>query len=103
MAMVQVQVRNTGARAGDEVVQLYVHDVLTERVTRPVKELKGFRRITLQPGESRMVEFSISVNELAFLDEKMERVVEPGMFEIMLGGSSADLQTVILEVTAFTK
>ena len=97
-ATVCVEVRNTGTRLGDEVVQLYVHDVLTERVTRPVKELKAFRRITLQPGESRTVEFSISANELAFLNEKMERVVEPGMFEVMMGGSSTDLQTVRLEV-----
>jgi len=98
MATVQVAVSNTGIRTGDEVVQLYIHDVLTERVTRPVKELKGFRRITLQPGESRTVEFSLSANELAFLNERMERVVEPGMFEVMVGGSSVDVQTVLLEV-----
>ncbi len=98
MATVQVEVSNTGIRTGDEVVQLYIHDVLTERVTRPVKELKGFRRITLQPGESRTVEFSLSANELAFLNERMERVVEPGMFEVMVGGSSVDVQTVLVEV-----
>ena len=98
MATVRVEVSNTGTSSGDEVVQMYIHDVLTERVTRPVKELKAFRRITLQPGESRTVEFSISANELAFLNEKMERVVEPGMFEVMMGGSSTDLQTVRLEV-----
>ena len=103
MATVQVQLSNTGTRTGDEVVQLYIHDVLTERVTRPVKELKGFQRITLEPGESRTVEFTLNANELAFLNEQMERLVEPGLFEIMLGGSSADLQTVMLEVTAFTK
>jgi beta-glucosidase len=67
-------------------------------VTRPVKELKGFRRIKLQPGESRKVEFSLSANELAFLNEKMEWMVEPGIFEIMVGGSSVDVQTVLLEV-----
>lgn len=98
MATVQVEVSNTGIRTGDEVVQLYIHDVLTERVTRPVKELKGFRQITLQPGESRTVEFSLSANELAFLNERMERVVEPGMFEVMVGGSSVDVQTVLVEV-----
>jgi len=97
-ATVQVEVSNTGTRSGDEVVQMYIHDVLTERVTRPVKELKGFRRITLAAGESRTVEFSISANELDFLDEKMERVVEPGMFEVMVGSSSVDVQTVLLEV-----
>ena len=57
-ASVNVEVSNSGTRAGDEVVQLYIHDVLTERVTCPVKELKGFRRITLQAGESRTVEFT---------------------------------------------
>ncbi|MGB8212046.1 MAG: glycoside hydrolase family 3 N-terminal domain-containing protein [Anaerolineales bacterium] len=97
-AVVHVEVRNTGARPGDEVVQLYIHDVLTERVTRPVKELKGFRRITLQPGEKQVVEFTLSAEALSFLDEKMERVVEPGTFEIMVGTSSAELQTVLLEV-----
>ena len=97
-ASVRVEVSNTGKRAGDEVVQLYIHDVLTERVTRPVKELKGFKRITLQPGESRTVEFTLTANELAFLNEKMERVVEAGMFEVMVGGSSVDLETVMLEV-----
>jgi beta-glucosidase len=97
-ATVSVEVSNTGARSGDEVVQLYIHDLLTERVTRPVKELKGFRRITLAPGERRVVEFLLTANELAFLNEKMERVVEPGMFEIMVGASSADGATVMLEV-----
>jgi beta-glucosidase len=97
-ATVRVEVSNTGTRSGDEVVQMYIHDVLTERVTRPVKELKGFRRIMLAAGESRIVEFSISANELDFLNEKMERVVEPGMFEVMVGSSSVDVQTVLLEV-----
>ena len=79
-------------------MQLYIHDVLTEWVTRPGKELKGFQRITLQPGENRTVEFSISANELAFLNEKMKWVVEPGIFEIMVGSSSSDGATVMLEV-----
>jgi beta-glucosidase len=96
--MVRVEVSNTGTRTGDEVVQLYIHDVLTKRVTRPVKELKGFQRITLQPGENRTLEFSINANVLAFLNERMEWVVEPGKFEIMVGTSSADVQTVVLEV-----
>jgi beta-glucosidase len=97
-ATVSVEVRNTGTRSGDEVVQMYIHDVLTERVTRPVKELKGFRRIPLMPGESRTVEFIITAHELDFLNEKMECVVEAGMFDVMVGGSSADVQTVMLEV-----
>ena len=95
---VSVEIANTGTRSGDEVVQLYIHDVLTERVTRPVKELKGFRRITLKAGESQTVEFSIGANELAFLNEKIEWVVEPGVFDVMVGGSSAEVQTVRLEV-----
>ena len=97
-ATVRVELCNTGARSGDEVVQLYIHDVLTERVTRPVRELKGFQRITLLPGESRTVEFTLTANELAFLNEQMERVVEPGLFEVMVGASSVDVQTVMLEV-----
>jgi beta-glucosidase len=96
--MVRVEVSNTGTRTGDEVVQLYIHDVLTKRVTRPVKELKGFQRITLQRGENRTLEFRINANVLAFLNERMEWVVEPGKFEIMVGTSSADVQTVVLEV-----
>jgi beta-glucosidase len=93
-----VEVTNTGHRAGDEVVQLYIHDMVSEMVTRPVKELKGFRRITLQPGETQTVEFLIAPDELSFLNENMQRVVEPGLFEIMVGGSSAELQTVMLQV-----
>jgi beta-glucosidase len=97
-ALVSVEVRNTGTRLGDEVVQLYIHDVLTSRVTRPVMELKGFQRITLEPGENRKLEFVLTPNELSYLDEKMERVVEPGTFELMVGGSSAEVQVVNLEV-----
>ena len=97
-ATVSVEVTNTGTRSGEEVVQLYIHDVVTERVTRPVKELKGFRRITLQPGESRVVGFTLTVEELSYLNEKMQRVVEPGIFEIMVGTSSEEVQMVKLEV-----
>jgi beta-glucosidase len=97
-AIVRVEVANTGTRPGDEVVQLYLHDVLTECVTRPVKELKAFRRITLQPGERQVVEFSIGPGQLSFYNESMQRVVEPGMFELMVGTSSVVVQTVQLEV-----
>jgi beta-glucosidase len=95
---VSVEVTNTGQRTGDEVVQLYVHDVLSEMVTRPVKELKGFRRITLQPGETQTVRFTLTAAELSFLNENMERVVEPGMFEITVGGDSVRGLTALLEV-----
>ena len=95
---VSVEVTNTGQRTGDEVVQLYIHDLVSEMVTRPVKELKGFRRITLQPGETQAVEFTLGPEQLSFLNENMERVVEPGIFEIMVGGSSVDVQVIKLEV-----
>ncbi len=95
---VSVEVTNTGQRPGDEVVQLYVHDLLSETVTRPVKELKGFRRLTLQPGETQTVSFTLTPNELSFLNEDMQRVVEPGLFEILVGGNSQEGLTAILEV-----
>lgn len=97
-AVLSVRVRNSGKRAGDEVVQFYVHDQVSGLVTRPVKELKGFRRITLQPGESQTVEFAVTPEQLSYLDENMQHTVEPGLFDLMLGGSSADLQAVQLEV-----
>jgi beta-glucosidase len=84
---VSVTVTNSGQRASDEVVQLYIHDVVSS-VTRPVQELKGFRRIHLAPGESKQVAFSLGFGELSFYDVKMKRVVEPGRFEVMVGGSS---------------
>jgi beta-glucosidase len=98
-AKVSVTLANTGARAGDEVVQLYVRDQISS-VTRPVKELKGFRRITLAPGESRTIEFEITLEQLSFHDAQLERRVEPGLFALMVGSSSEQLQTVLLEVAA---
>jgi len=98
-ARVRVVVVNTGARAGDEVAQLYVRDQISS-VTRPVKELKGLRRITLAPGEAQTIEFEITPDQLSFLDEHLERIVEPGRFDLMIGSSSAQLQTVELEVIA---
>jgi beta-glucosidase len=84
-----VDVTNTGSRSGDEVVQLYIRDVLSSRVTRPVKLLKGFRRITLQPGETSTVTFPVGRKQLEFLNETMQLVVEPGRFELLVGGGSA--------------
>ena len=86
---VTVDVENTGRRAGDEVVQLYVRDVVASRV-RAVKELKGFRRVTLQPGERRSLSFTLARAELGFHDAEMRFVVEPGAFKVMAGRSSAD-------------
>jgi beta-glucosidase len=96
---VRAEVTNTGKRAGTEVVQMYIRDRVSS-VTRPVKELKGFQRLTLQPGETRTATFDITPELLAFYDVNMQYTVEPGEFEIMIGTSSrdADLQKVILRV-----
>ncbi len=93
-----VDVTNTGPRTGDEVVQFYVHDVLSERVTRPVKLLKGFQRITLQAGETGTVTFPVGREQLQYLDESMQTAVEPGQFELMMGGSSQTVDTIMLVV-----
>jgi beta-glucosidase len=87
---VGISVKNTGARAGEEVVQLYVRQDFGS-VTRPVRELKGFRRITLAPGESRRVEFSIAGRDLLMYDAAMRRVVEPGTFTVYVGTNSRDV------------
>ena len=91
--------KNTGRRAGDEVVQLYIRDLVSS-VTRPVKELKDFRRVSLAPGESKTVTFTLTPDKLSFLDLNMQRVVEPGEFDIMVGTSSVKFQTAKLEVVA---
>jgi beta-glucosidase len=96
-ATVSVDVTNSGAVRGDEVVQLYIRDEVSS-VTRPVKELRGFRRITLNPGETKTVEFTLGPDELSFLNRDMHRVVEPGTFTIMVGGNSIDLTTTKLTV-----
>jgi beta-glucosidase len=89
----QAVVRNEGTVAAEEVVQLYVRD-LVGRVTRPVRELKGFRRVRLAPGESRSVSFELSAQNLAFYGRDMRPITEPGAFHAWIGGSSeADLQT----------
>ena len=96
-ATVTVDVTNTGARAGDEVVQLYVRDRVAS-VTRPVKELRGFERVTLAPGASQTVTFKVGPAALRFTDEQMNRVVEPGLFDLMVGTSSKTTATTSLEV-----
>jgi beta-glucosidase len=93
-----VEITNTGKRAGDEVVQFYVHDLLSTTVTRPVKLLKGFQRITLQPGERKTASFPVGREQLQFLDENMKLTVEPGQFELMVGGSSKTTLSILLEV-----
>ncbi len=88
---ISVTVKNVGDREGDEVVQLYVRDPVASRV-RPVKELKGFKRITLQPGEAKRVTFHLSMDQLAFYDHAMRLIVEPGTVEVMVGSSSEDIR-----------
>ncbi len=94
---VTVSVRNIGKREGTETVQMYIRDSVSS-VTRPVKELKGFQKVTLPPGDTKAVAFDITPDLLSFYDVNMKYVVEPGDFEIMIGNSSrdADLQKVVL-------
>jgi len=86
---VSVTVKNTGTVKGDEVVQLYIRDKVSS-VTRPVKELKDFKRVTLEPGEQKTIEFSITPEKLSFYDINMAWTTEPGEFDIMVGNSSRD-------------
>jgi beta-glucosidase len=95
---VEVEVANTGKRAGDEVVQLYLRDEAAS-VTRPLKELKKFRRVTLAPGERRSVAFELTPADLAIWNIDMKRVVEPGKFTVMAGPNSRDLKPATLTVT----
>ncbi|MEO0367110.1 MAG: glycoside hydrolase family 3 C-terminal domain-containing protein, partial [Pseudomonadota bacterium] len=94
---VSARVTNTGKVAADEIVQLYIRDKVSS-VTRPVKQLRGFERVSLAPGESRVVRFPITPSSLSFYNRDMQRVVEPGEFEIMVGNSSTELQSVTLTV-----
>jgi beta-glucosidase len=96
---VSVDVTNTGSRPGDEVVQLYIREEVSS-VTRPIKELRGFHRITLGPGEKQLVQFSLGFSELSFRNRDMHRIVEPGTFKIMVGGNSVDLLNATLTVVA---
>jgi beta-glucosidase len=84
-------VKNTGEREGDEVVQLYIHHV-TGSVATPVKQLKGFERIALRPGDVKTVTFTLTPEELALLNQDMHWVVEPGALDIMVGASSQDIR-----------
>jgi beta-glucosidase len=95
---VTVEVENIGRRAGDEVVQLYIMDVAASR-TRPVRELKGFERITLQPGEKRRISFTLTPEHLGFYDREMRFIVEPGEFKVFAGNSSVGGLEASFEVT----
>jgi beta-glucosidase len=94
---VQVEVRNTGQRRGDEVVQLYIRDDVSS-VTRPLLELKGFQRVSLEPGEKRTLDFYIKPSDLCFYNTEMKRVVEPGTFTIFAGPDSVALKQATLTV-----
>jgi len=88
---ISVDVKNTESYTGDEVVQLYVNDVQSE-MTRPVKELKSFKRVTLKPGQKKTVTFILSIAQLGFYNKDMKYVVEPGTIKVMLGSSSEDIR-----------
>ena len=88
---VSVDVRNSGERDGKEVVQLYINDVISSMST-PVKELKGFEKLSLAPGEKKTVRFKLTPEHLSFLDRHLEPVVEPGMFDVMVGSSSEKIR-----------
>ncbi|MFC1552376.1 glycoside hydrolase family 3 C-terminal domain-containing protein [Candidatus Latescibacterota bacterium] len=88
---ISVDIKNTGGRSGDEVVQLYINDVISS-VTTPVKELKGFEKVNLNPGEQKTVSFVLNSEHLCLLDRTLETMVEPGAFEIMVGSSSEDIR-----------
>ncbi len=97
-AKVSVEITNTGSRAGDEVAQLYIHQRVASR-TRPVMELRGFKRVSLEPGRKVTIDFTLTPDDLSLVDVDMNRVVEPGIFDLMVGPSSADTSTIPLEVT----
>jgi beta-glucosidase len=95
--ILRTTITNTGNRVGDEIVQLYIRDKVS-KFTRPVKELKDFTRITLAPGASATISFTITDKTLQYLNEKFEPIVEPGEFELMIGPDSERLQKVLLTV-----
>ncbi|MFA5833624.1 MAG: beta-glucosidase BglX [Bacteroidota bacterium] len=95
--MVTVDVENTGTINGSEVVQLYMRDDVAS-VTRPVKELKGFQKVALNPGEKKTVQFTISTDDMSFYNMAMKKVVEPGTFTVYVGGNSVDCKEVSFEV-----
>lgn len=93
---VNVKVKNTGSRAGMETVQLYMNDVYSS-VTTPVKELKGFKKVNLKPGEEREVNFILTAVDMSLIELNMKEVVEPGLFEVMVGGLKAEYRVKYLD------
>jgi len=96
-AKVSVDITNTGNRAGDEVAQLYVHQRVAS-ITRPVMQLRGFKRVSLEPGQKITVDFTVTPEDLSLIDVNMNRVVEPGIFDFLVGDSSVGTDKVALEV-----
>ena len=88
---ISLDVTNTGDRAGSEVVQLYINDVISS-VTTPVKELKGFEKVALEPGEKKKLNLKLSPEDLSLFDSEMNFIVEPGIFKVMIGSSSKDIR-----------
>lgn len=88
---ISADIKNTGNLTGDEVVQLYINDVQAE-ITRPVKELKGFKRIVLGPGQKKKITFMLPIIQLGFYNEDMKYIVEPGTMKVMIGSSSDDIR-----------
>jgi beta-glucosidase len=99
--VVEVDVTNTGQRVGDEVAQLYLRDDVAS-VTRPVRELKGFQRVRLTPGETRRLRFTLGRDAMAFLGPDLSRIIEPGTFTVWVGGSSATTNEAKLTLTGET-
>jgi beta-glucosidase len=97
-AMVSVLVSNTGSRAGDEVMQMYIHHPVSS-VVQPVIALRGFKRIHLEPGKSTTVTFEVGANELSIINAEMKRTVEPGKVDVLVGASSKETNSVQLTVT----
>ncbi len=96
-AKVSVDITNTGSRAGDEVAQLYIHQRVAS-ITRPVMQLRGFKRVSLDLGQKMTVDFTLTPEDLSLIDVNKNRVVEPGTFDLMVGASSAETSSVALEV-----
>jgi beta-glucosidase len=95
---VAVTVRNTGSREGQEVVQLYIRDEIASRA-RPIKLMRGFRKVALQPGEEKQVSFVLGSNDFGFYDANGKLLLEPGRFQIMVGSNSEDLKSITLTLT----
>ncbi|MCK5226450.1 MAG: glycoside hydrolase family 3 C-terminal domain-containing protein, partial [Planctomycetes bacterium] len=95
---ISVDVKNTGKRSGEEIVQLYIRDVVGS-VTRPVKELKGFEKISLEPGEKKTVSFTLTAEQLKFYNIDNQFVAEPGTFKVMVGRNSIDCMESEFELT----